>query len=61
MARRCGDTAEVCGGVLRQRPLKEQMDGYKELIQERENILCKKRTVLGTNSEDSPKERRAAE
>ena len=50
-----------------QGPLKEQMDGYKELIQERENYLRKRRTVrirlaqLGTNSEDNPEERRAAE
>ena len=42
------------------------MDGYKELIQERENFL-KRRTVrnrlaqLGTNSQDNPEERRAAE
>ena len=28
-----------------QGPLKEQMDGYKELIQERENFLRKRRTV----------------
>ena len=28
-----------------QGPLKEQMDGYKELIQERENYLMKRRTV----------------
>ena len=40
-------------------PLKEQMDGYKELIQERETILSNRRHVrnrpakLGTNSEDS--------
>ena len=48
-------------------PLKEQMDGDKEFIQERENILSDRGRVrnrlakMGTNCEDSLEERRAAE